>query len=362
MIPVTRTVLPPLEEYVAYLGELWQSARITNNGALLQTLELRLAETLGVEHVVVVANGTLAIQLAGRALGFRGDVVTTPFSFAATTSSLVWEGWRPVFADVEPDTLTLDPSLAEAAVTTATTGILATHVYGLPCDVEGLAAVAERKGLRLLYDAAHAFGVRYRGRSLLAWGDASTLSFHATKLFHTVEGGAVVTSNRAVADAVRRLRNFGQTSPDQFAEPGINAKMSEFHAAMGLCLLPRLPNLIAARRAVAEVYDRVLAAAGPAIHRPALRAGTEWNYAYYPVLLADDRSVHRVQEQLRREGVEPRRYFYPALSDLPYVSATPTPVGRAAAARVLCLPLWPGLPHSDAVRIANLVVEALGVG
>jgi dTDP-4-amino-4,6-dideoxygalactose transaminase len=359
MIRVTRTVLPPLEEYVGYLEQLWESAWVTNNGVLLRTLEQRLAETLGVDHVVVVANGTLAIQLVLRALKLHAEVITTPFSYVATASSLVWEGCHPAFADVEPDTLTLDPERAEQMITPATTGILATHVYGIPCDVEALAKVAERKGLRLVYDAAHAFGVRYRGRSLLTWGDASTLSFHATKLFHTVEGGAVVTANPELADAVRRLRNFGQTSPDVFVEPGINAKTSEFHAAMGLCLLPRLPALIAGRREIAELYDRGLAPLGDMVTRPRLRPGTEWNYAYYPLLLRDERSVLRVQERLRREAVETRRYFYPSLSDLPYVSAVPTPISRSAAARVLCLPLWPGLELPRAATIADLIVEEL---
>jgi len=360
MIRVSRTVLPPLEEYVAYLEQLWDSAWVTNNGVLLRTLESRLAETLGVEHVVVVANGTLAIQLALRALELHGEVITTPFSYVATASSLVWEGCRPVFADIEADTLTLDPARAEALVTPATTGILATHVYGVPCDVEVLARLAERKGLRLVYDAAHAFGVRYRGRSLLTWGDASTLSFHATKLFHTVEGGAVVTANPSLAEAVRRLRSFGQTSPDVFVEPGINAKASEFHAAMGLCLLPRLPALIAGRREIAEIYDRGLTRLATPVERPRLRPGTDWNYAYYPLLLPDEGSVLRVQQRLRNAEVETRRYFYPSLSDLPYVSAAETPISRRAAARVLCLPLWPGLEPARAVAIAQLVVEELG--
>jgi dTDP-4-amino-4,6-dideoxygalactose transaminase len=359
MIRVTRTVLPPLEEYVGYLEQLWESAWVTNNGVLLRTLEQRLAETLGVEHVVIVANGTLAIQLTLRALGLHGDVITTPFSFVATASSLVWERCRPLFADIEPDTLTLDPMRAEEMVTSATTGILATHVYGIPCDVEALASLAERKGLRLVYDAAHAFGVRYRGRSLLAWGDASTLSFHATKLFHTVEGGAVVTANAELADSIRRLRSFGQTSPDVFVEPGINAKASEFHAAMGLCLLPRLPALIQGRREIADVYDRGLAPAATTITRPRLRAGTEWNYAYYPVLLPEERCVHRLQERLRQEEVETRRYFYPSLADLPFLSAAPTPISHRTATRVLCLPLWPGLDLTSAATIAKVILEEL---
>ena len=357
MIPVTSAVLPPLQEYVKYLEELWESRWLTNNGTLLQTLERRLEEALEVEHVVVVSNGTLALQLAVRALGLHGEVVTTPFSYVATASSLVWEGCRPVFADIEPDALTLDPVRADEAVTSATTGILATHVYGLPCDVERLTEVATRRGLRLLYDAAHAFGVRYRGRSLLVWGDACTLSFHATKLFHTVEGGAVVTADGNLADTVRRLRNFGHTSPESFEEPGINAKTSEFHAAMGLCLLPRVPDYIRQRQVACERYDaRLQGAAG--VRRPLPRPGTELNFAYYPVLLASEARLLAVMQALQDGGIAARRYFYPSLADLPYAQPSHVPIARDAASRVLCLPLWAGVEDEAVDRIAAIVREA----
>ena len=361
-VPVSRPVLPPLEEFVQRLEGVWASAWLTNNGPCVQELERALAHELQVPHVVLVANGTLALQLAIRALGFRDSVVTTAFSFVATASSLVWEGCRPIFVDVEPDYFTIDPAAVDAAIGPETRGILATHVYGNPCDVEALEKIATKHGLPILYDAAHTFGATYRGRPVAAFGDAATLSFHATKIFHTVEGGAVVTADPNLAERVRRQRAFGEARPMEYQQVGINAKLSEVHAAMGLCLLPRVPEFIAARKAVAEAYDRGLASAGALVTRPRIRPGTTWNYAYYPVLLQDGEAVHRVQERLRREKVDSRRYFYPSLSDLPYVTANTTPVSRTAADRALCLPLWAGLETSRAEAIAGLVLEALTPG
>jgi dTDP-4-amino-4,6-dideoxygalactose transaminase len=322
-------------------------------------LEARLAERLGVKHCLFVSNGTIALQLAFRALELKGEVITSPFSYVATTSSIAWEGCAPVFADVEPHTLTLDAARAEAAVTERTSAIVATHVYGNPCDVHALSDLARRRGLRLIYDAAHAFGAEYGGRALSAHGDVATLSFHATKLFHTVEGGAVVTDDDEIARRVAYLRNFGHDGYERFQGIGINGKNSELHAAMGLCLLPQVPQIIAERRMLSLRYDARLLTHVDVV-RPAIRPGTSYNYAYYPVLLPSDAAVRAVQAHLEASGVLSRRYFHPSLSgSLPYVAPGDVPVARDAADRVLCLPLYTGLAPTDVDRVASLVCAAL---
>ena len=358
-ITVSRPTLPPLEEYLALLEGVWARNHLTNAGPLVVELERRLAEYLGVKHCLFVSNGTIALQLAFRALDLVGEVITSPFSYVATTSSIAWEGCCPVFADVEPETLTLSAERAEAAITSRTSAIVATHVYGNPCDVDGLADLARRRGLRLVYDAAHAFGAGYRGRALSAYGDVATLSFHATKLFHTVEGGAVVTDDDEVALRVAYLRNFGHDGYERFQGIGINGKNSELHAAMGLCLLPRVAAIISERRALSLRYDSALAGRRD-VDRPAIRADTQYNYAYYPVLLSGDAAVRAAQRHLEANGVLARRYFYPSLSGaLPYAAAGEVPVALDAAERVLCLPLFTGLTFEVVDRVAALLAASL---
>src|SRR5687768_4184823 len=255
MIKVTKTFLPPLEEYVEYLESIWASGWVTNHGPLVGRLEDQLRTVLEVPHLYFLSNGTIALQLAYRALGLSGEVITTPFSYVATSSTLVWEGLRPILVDIDSETLTIDPERVEAAITPRTTAILGTHVYGNPCDVAALEDIAKRRGLRVVYDAAHAFGVRYRGRPLAAYGDVSTLSFHATKLFHTGEGGAVVTGDGETARRLAYMRNFGHNGEEDFFGLGINGKNSELHAVLGLCVLPRIQDIVAARQGHATRYD-----------------------------------------------------------------------------------------------------------
>lgn len=358
-ITVTRPTLPPFEEYVGLLRGIWARNHLTNAGPLVVELERQLAAYLGVKHCLFVSNGTIALQLAFRATELTGEVVTTPFSYVATTSSIAWEGCTPVFADVEPDTLTLSAASVEDVLTPRTSALVATHVYGNPCEVEGLAALAHRHGLRVIYDAAHCFGAQYDGRALSAYGDAATLSFHATKLFHTVEGGAVVTNDDEIARRVAYLRNFGHAGYEAFQGIGINGKNSELHAAMGLCLLPRVPEIIAERRAISVRYDSLLLGHAE-ITRPRIRSGTTYNYAYYPILLPSDADVRAVQAHLEANGVLARRYFHPSLSGaLPYVAPGNVPVARDAADRVLCLPLFTGMMPSQVERVAQLVSGAL---
>ncbi len=334
-----------MEEYVDYLEGIWARGQVTNHGPLVLELEQRLQEMLQVKHVILVANGTIALQIAIKALGITGAAITTPFSYVATTSSLVWEGCRVIFADIDPDSLCIAPQAIEAAITTDTQAIVATHVYGNPCDVERIRNIADAHDLRVIYDAAHAFGVHYQGRSLASFGDIATLSFHATKLFHAVEGGALVTDDDELAHRIRYMRNFGHNGQEAYWGLGVNGKLSELHAAMGLAVLKHVPALIASRRATSERYDELLSALP--VKKPALRAGTDYNYAYYPLLLESEAALLRVKDRLDATDIHPRRYFYPSLNLLPYFAGISCPISEDASRKVLCLPLFPGQTGQD---------------
>lgn len=353
MIPVTKSFMPPIEEYIEYLERIWDSNQLTNNGQFVQELETKLKEYLGVKHLFFVSNGTIALQIAIKALDLRGEIITTPFSYVATTSSIVWEGCQPVFVDIDPKTLCIDPDLIEEAITEKTTGILPTHVYGIPCDVEKIQRIAQKHGLKVIYDAAHTFGVKYKGMSLVSYGDVSTLSFHATKLFHTVEGGAIITNDDDLAHRISYMRNFGHKSQEEFWGLGINGKNSEFHAAMGLCNLPHIPEIMAARKQVCELYDELLAGSG--LTRPVIPEGTEYNFAYYPVLFPSEDSLLQARDRLNEIQIYPRRYFYPSLNNLPYVKQYSFPIAEVASPCVLCLPLYLGL-NQDEVRLICRVI------
>ncbi len=354
MINVTRTFLPPKEEYERLLARVWETRWVTNRGELVLELEDSLKRFLGVEDLLCVNNGTISIQIAIRALELEGEIITTPFSYVATTSSIVWESCEPVFADIEEGTLTIDPAMIEEAITERTTAIIATHVFGIPCDVEAIEDIARRHGLKVVYDAAHCFGVRYKDRSVLSWGDVSTLSFHATKLFHTGEGGAVICRDSDVSRRVYYMHNFGHQGPEAFQGLGINGKMSELQAAMGLAVLPHMPEILNARKLVSDPYDSLLSFKG--FRKPELRAGTEWNYSYYPVIFEANSDLERSIAELNERDVYPRRYFYPSLDTLPYVTArTGLPVSREVATNILCLPLFDDLAEAD----QDLICECL---
>lgn len=347
---VTRTFLPPREEYLHWLDKAYCSHVLTNNGPILLELEECLRARFNVPHLRMVANGTLALQLAIRALGVTGKVITTPFSYVATTSAILWEGCEPVFVDIDPKTCCIDANLIEAAITPDTTAILATHVYGIPCDVEAIDAIAKKHGLKVIYDAAHAFDVSYKGKSILAWGDASTLSFHATKLFHTVEGGAVVLHNEAEDRELRLLRSFGHIGDEHFSL-GMNAKLSEMHAAMGMAVLPHVGMCIQERKTLHELYVELLH--GIPVETLHLSSEVGHNYAYFPVFFADSRVRERAQEALIEQGIVPRRYFYPSLNRLPYVSNVLMPKSDHKAATALSIPFYPGLPVEVMERVAT---------
>lgn len=356
MIPVTKPFLPPIQEYERYIRDIWKRNWLTNNGPLVNELELRLKDFLGVNHLLFVTNGTIALQLAIKALGLKGRIITTPFSYVATTSSLVWEGCVPTFADIDPKTCNLDPEKIEAAITTDTSAILATHVYGNPCDVKAINEIAQRRNLKVIYDGAHAFGVKIDDRSVFRYGDISICSFHATKLYHTVEGGAVITEDPDLLKKMAYLRNFGHEGPERFVELGINGKNSEFHAAMGLANLAYVQDIIAKRKVLCEYYDSHLSRF-KAI-RPQIAEDVTYNYAYYPLVFNDETLLQKVVAALAQNWVYPRRYFFPSLEDLPYVEKSgDCPVADSVARRALCLPLYEDLTIEEVDMICRIMLR-----
>lgn len=353
MIPVTKTFLPPPEEYQAFLQRAWDTGWMTNRGVLVRELETKIQEILASNRPLLMTNGTLPLQIAIKALGLTGEIITTPFSYVATVSSIVWENCIPVFVDIHPDYLTIDESLIEAAITSKTTAILATHVFGNPCEVEALERLARRYGLAVIYDAAHCFGVRYQGRSIFTYGDISSCSFHATKLFHTGEGGALFCSDEQLYERCFYMHNFGHQGTEAFQGLGINAKMSEPQAAMGLAVLPYLSEIIQERRRVTEQYDTHLDFSR--LKKMTLRPGTQWNYSYYPVLFESEEQLLVVQQTLNQQQIFPRRYFYPALNSLPYVTPLPCPIAESVSSRILCLPMYVGLNSSNIQEISTII-------
>ncbi len=356
-IYVTRTFLPPKQEYLHWINKVYESHQLTNRGPIHQLLEETLRERFQVPHLRLMANGTLALQLAIRALGITGKVITTPFSYVATTSAILWEGCEPVFVDIDPKTCCIDPNLIEAAITPGVTAILATHVYGIPCDVEAIDAIAKKHGLKVIYDAAHAFDVQYKGRSILQWGDASTLSFHATKLFHTVEGGAVVVHDGEADHLLGLLRSFGHIGDEHFTL-GMNAKMSEVHAAMGMAILPHMEAIIQERKEIYQFYDARLGTTG--LTKPIIPQGTKYNHSYYPIMVRDVEQREAVMRTLAAANIHARRYFYPSLNNLPYVQASVCKCSHEMADRTVCLPLFNGMSKSQLERTCAILLTGLG--
>ncbi|MFI2346449.1 DegT/DnrJ/EryC1/StrS family aminotransferase [Streptomyces sp. NPDC019443] len=357
---MTRPFMPSLPELIPLLEGIWERGWVTNDGPVLGRFEAALQQILGWHNVAATANGTLALQLACRALRLEGEVVTAAFTFPATTQALRWNGLVPVMADVEPAHLTLDPAAVSAAVTSRTSAVLAVHTFGHPADVEGLQKVADRHGLALLYDAAPAVGVRVGGAPVTAFGDASAVSFHATKVMHTLEGGAVCTRHPEVAGAVRRLRNFGLAWAGDALEYGTNAKLNELQSAVGLLVLNALGGEISRRAVAMEVYGRLLAGI-PEVHLMRPAHGVHSNHAYAVVRLRSGGHplADRVHTHLLRNGVNSKRYFGPGYRAGGTVMREATPVADSAAEDVLCLPLWGAIPRSALGRIAELVGEAV---
>ncbi len=368
-IHVTQPFLPPIEEFLPYVQEIWNNRYLTNGGPLHQRLERELADYLGVEHLALFNNGTIALIAALQAFDLKGEVITTPFSFVATTNALIWHKNTPVFVDIDPVTANLDPAKIEAAITPRTSAILPVHCYGNPCDMEAIRDIADRHGLKVIYDAAHAFGVHNDEGSVLARGDLSTLSLHATKVFNTFEGGAIICRDAEMKQHIDELKNFGIVDELTVKVPGSNGKMSEIHAAMGLAQLNHIDACIARRGEIDAAYRTALADLPGLIALPKLNQ-TRSNYAYFPILVGDEYPLDRdgLYDQLREVNILTRRYFYPLLSDLPMYADLPSadpanlPVASDMARRVLCLPIFPDMSDDDLARIIEAVQAPVKAG
>lgn len=354
MIPVTKPFLPPQDEYQDYLSKIWESQWLTNMGPLSNELELKLKSHLKVPHLLFVTNGTLALQMAIKALDLKGEIITTPFSFVATTSSIVWEGCSPVFVDIDKGSLNIDPTKIEAAITPKTSAILATHVYGNPCDVLAIEKIAKKYNLKVIYDGAHAFGVEVSGKSIFEYGDISICSLHATKLYHSIEGGLVITKDSKLLKKLAYIRNFGFDGPEAFAELGINGKNSEFHAAMGLVNLNYIEKIHAQREELTQAYDKLLIEAN--VNKPKWHKEANLNYAYYPILFKTEKRLIETLAKLNKNEIYGRRYFYPSLaSSIPYIAKQDFKNTDDISKRVLCLPLYYDLTIDEVKFIASLI-------
>jgi dTDP-4-amino-4,6-dideoxygalactose transaminase len=361
-IYVTQPYLPPLDEFIPYLEKIWESKQLTNNGPFHQQLEQALGEYLGVEHIALFTNGTIALITALQSLRITGEVITTPYSFVATSHSLLWNGIKPVFVDIDRDTLNLDPAQIEAAITPQTTAILPVHCYGRPCDVEAIQAIADNYNLKVIYDAAHAFGVRDAGGSILRHGDLSVLSFHATKVFNTFEGGAIVCPDAKTKMRIDHLKNFGFAGELEVVAPGINGKMSEINAAFGLLQLKHVDKALTRRKELDTAYrDRLEGVEG--IRCLPVDRENESNFAYFPILVEADYPISRdeLHQKLKDNGIHPRRYFHPLITSfsmyrgLPSAQQDNLPVAAATAQKILCLPIYPALETAQIDTIIRLI-------
>lgn len=367
-LPVTSPLLPPLEEFIPYLERIWESRFLTNGGTMHQALEQALCEYLGVEHIALFANGTLALVTALQSLRITGEVITSPYSFVATAHSLLWNGIKPVFVDIDPTTLNLDPEKIEAAITPQTTAIMPVHCYGNPCDTAAIERIADTYNLKVIYDAAHAFGVQDEGGSVLRHGDLSVLSFHATKVFNTFEGGAIICPDEKTYRRIGHLKNFGFVNETTVVAPGINGKMNEVSAAFGLLQLRYIDQALTRRRQIDLLYRQHLSGI-PGLHcLPPRDVPVRANCAYFPVLVEPNFPIGRddLYQLMRRHGIHVRRYFYPLISDFPMYRGLPSaapanlPVARSIADKVLCLPIFPDLDDAAVVNVCAVIEEACG--
>ena len=353
MINVTKTFLPPIEEYTLQLQRAWDNQWLTNRGELVIELEEKLRHYLSVSNIIVTNNGTIPLQIALKLLGNQGEVITTPFSYVATTAAIVWEHCTPVFVDIDPEYLSIDETKIEAAITDKTTAILATHVFGNPCNIEAIEAIAKKHQLYVIYDAAHAFGVQYKGKSIFDYGHISTCSFHATKLFHTGEGGAMFANDSQLQSKMFYSHNFGHDGPLAFHGLGINGKMSELQAALGLTVLPYMETILAERKKVVDFYNENLDFSN--LQALKIRENTDWNYSYYPIIFENEEQLLQTQKDLNEANIFPRRYFYPSLNTIEYVKGNAMPISESIASRVLCLPLYVGLERKDLEKISEII-------
>ena len=360
MIPVTKPFLPGIHEFESYTSSIWERQWLTNNGPLVNELELKLKSYLNINHLLYVTNGTVALQMALKALDLKGEIITTPFSFIATANSIVWQGCTPVFVDIDEETFNIDPAKIEQAITPQTSAILATHVYGNPCDIDGIQQIADRYSLKVVYDAAHCFGTKYKNKSVFEYGDISVTSFHATKVFHTIEGGAVFTKCPDLLKKMALIRNFGHNGPDEFNLAGINGKNCEFHAAMGLCNLKQIDEILDKRRLLSFYYWKALG--NLKARYPKLNEDLDYNYSYFPVLFDSAALMMDCLKALESEKIYCRRYFFPPLSCLSFLNPAEMPVCESVASRILCLPLYHSLTSSDLDLITRIILRVQQYG
>jgi dTDP-4-amino-4,6-dideoxygalactose transaminase len=357
MVPVTKSFLPPIEEYMFQVQRAYDNEWLTNRGELVQELEQKLSDFLELKEskILCMNNGTIPLQIALKLLGNNGEIITTPFSYVATTAAIVWENCTPVFVDIHPEYLTIDETKIEAAITEKTTCILATHVFGNPCHIEEIERIAIKHNLKVIYDAAHAFGVKYKGKSIFEYGDISTCSFHATKLFHTGEGGAMFTKDPDLYHKCFYSHNFGHNGPLDFHGLGINGKISELQAAMGLAVFNYIEDIIKERKAVVDFYNKNIDFTK--INKLKISDNTIWNYSYYPIIVESEVKLHYFQELLNKANIYPRRYFYPSLEKLNYLTSSQMIVSDDIAKRILCLPLFKGLDSETLILIIKSLNE-----
>lgn len=355
MIPVTKSFLPPIEEYTAQIQRVYNNNWLTNRGELVLELEEKLKEFLGISNILITNNGTMPLQIALKLLGKGGEIITTPFSYVASTAAIVWENCTPIFVDIDPHFLTIDHNKIEEAITNKTTCILATHVFGNPCNVIEIERIAKKHKLKVIYDGAHAFGVKYNGKSIFDYGDISTCSFHATKLFHTGEGGAIICKNRKLANQIFSSHNFGHNGTLKFKGLGINGKISELQAAMGLAVFPYINKILSGRMRVIQFYNDNLQFTK--ISRPKIISGSVWNYSYYPILFESERKLLKAQDILLKNFIMTRRYFYPSLENLPYVKYKLMPISNDISKRILCLPIYENLELKNQKKIVSILNE-----
>jgi dTDP-4-amino-4,6-dideoxygalactose transaminase len=355
IIPVTKSFLPPIEEYMAQVQRAYDNEWLTNRGELVQELEQKLTDYLELKEskILCMNNGTIPLQIALKLLGNGGEIITTPFSYVATTAAIVWENCTPVFVDIHPEYLTIDETLIEAAITEKTTCILATHVFGNPCNVEEIERIAKKHHLKVIYDAAHCFGVKYKGKSIFEYGDVSTCSFHATKLFHTGEGGAIFCKDEELFHEIFYSHNFGHKNQLEFYGLGINGKMSELQAAMGITVLSYMEFILSKRKMVISTYNTLLDFSR--IQKLHIRTDTEWNSSYYPIIFTHEEELIKVQKKLNNYNIFPRRYFYPSLHSLTYIPFQAMPFSEDISKRILCLPLFSSLTEIELKKIINFL-------
>ncbi len=353
MINVTKTFLPTIEAYQSYLNKAWEKVWLTNRGELTLELEHKIKEAYNINNIIITNNGTIPLQIALKLLGNHGEIITTPFSYVATTSAIIWENCKPVFVDIHPELLTIDETKIETAITPKTTAILATHVFGNPCHVDAIEKIAKKHNLFVIYDAAHCFGVTYKGKSIFNFGDVSTCSFHATKIFHTGEGGAMFCNDEELFHKLYYSHNFGHNGPVDFHGLGINAKISELQSAMGLAVFDNLEHIFSERKKVVDFYLNNLNF--DKISTMTIRENTEWNFSYFPVIFQSEEELLKIQQKLNQAEIFPRRYFYPSLNTIDFVKGEAMPISESIASRILCLPLYVGLTEEELKLIVNLI-------